>query len=549
MTSKRNKLEDLLRDLDSSAAMQQRMPDVIRERILNDVTQEASTAEVEASRKSDSAHPAHPAMDPVRRIRRWQWPALAAALAAIVMAVILPTRILRGTPAVLEDSEGKRNIQYDELVRPAGDRSAMLSMRDGSRVETRSMSEFSLERASDGGTRIRLMEGGLIVHASAENRTNLYVETKDLKALVSGAVSLVKADEEGSRIAAIGGEIRVQQGTMEKKLRSGEQVATSPLMELVPVKEELTWSRQAVEHMAMLGQAQSSLSGSPAPAARLKFAAASVRPVPISPEISNGFQCLGVDGLLWEPVGRVAATATAPRGRCTGQVADLRSVVHDAYATNRHSPPWERMAGFPPNPFNVFFQIEAVADDPEHVTKGELKLMLQTLLEDRFKARVHLETREVEGYDLTIAKSGIKFKETSVDAKAAVTTPIPQVSDRGFARTPSPCLYNGYAMRQEIYVRGKCGMEELTSYVGKLLRFPIADKTGLMGIYNIDFVLEAILSAPTEGGVRGGGNQPARQFTTPIPKALEEQLGLHLERVKIPAEFVVVDHIEQPTEN
>jgi uncharacterized protein (TIGR03435 family) len=30
---------------------------------------------------------------------------------------------------------------------------------------------------------------------------------------------------------------------------------------------------------------------------------------------------------------------------------------------------------------------------------------------------------------------------------------------------------------------------------------------------------------------------------------LEEQLGLHLERGKVPVEFVVVDHIEQLTEN
>jgi len=98
-------------------------------------------------------------------------------------------------------------------------------------------------------------------------------------------------------------------------------------------------------------------------------------------------------------------------------------------------------------------------------------------------------------------------------------------------------------------------MGELTSYLSKLLTLnsvtpPIADKTGLMGIYDIDFVFEAILSvAPTGGGVRGAGGQQARQFTTPIPKALEEQLGLHLERVKVPAEFVVVDHIEEPTPN
>ena len=78
----------------------------------------------------------------------------------------------------------------------------------------------------------------------------------------------------------------------------------------------------------------------------------------------------------------------------------------------------------------------------------------------------------------------------------------------------------------------------------------IADKTGLMGIYNIDFVLEPIyLLAPTGGGVRGEGSPGVRQFTTPISKALEEQLGLHLERARVPAEFVVIDHIEAPAEN
>src|SRR6185436_882731 len=197
-----------------------------------------------------AADSARPVIVAVRRTQIWQWPAVAAVVVAIIMAVILPTRNLQGAPAVLEDSEGKRNIQYDELVRPAGDRSAMLSMRDGSRVETRSMSEFSLERTDDGGTRIRLKEGGLIVDASAENRANLYVQTKDITALVSGAVSLVKAEEEGSRIAAIVGEIRVQQGTTEKKLTPGQQVASNPKMETISVKEELAWSHQAVEHVA-----------------------------------------------------------------------------------------------------------------------------------------------------------------------------------------------------------------------------------------------------------------------------------------------------------
>lgn len=277
-------------------------------------------------------------------------------------------------------------------------------------------------------------------------------------------------------------------------------------------------------------------------AARPKFAAASVRPLPVGPpQINNGLKCLGVDGTV---------SATARRGRCTGE-ADLAGLVLAAYGTD---PPivfvtgGTRITGIPDS-LRGRFQIEAVADDTEHVTERELKLMLQTLLEDRFKARVHLENREVDGYVLTIAKSGIKFKETSVDEKASATTLTPA---QALAQSRERCQYNGRLARPiEIFVRGKCGMKELSSYVKMLLPLNIADKTGLMGIYDIDFVLEPVyLSPPTEGnGVRGGGAGGGRQFTTPIPKALEEQLGLHLELGKIPTEFVVIDHIEEPTPN
>ena len=277
-------------------------------------------------------------------------------------------------------------------------------------------------------------------------------------------------------------------------------------------------------------------------AARPKFAAASVRPLPVGPpQINNGLKCLGVDGTV---------SATARRGRCTGE-ADLAGLVLAAYRTDLpivFVTEGTRITGIPDS-LRGRFQIEAVADDTEHVTERELKLMLQTLLEDRFKARVHLENREVDGYVLTIAKSGIKFKETSVDEKASATTLTPaQALDQARER----CQYNGRLARPDtIFVRGTCEMKELSNYVSKELGpVNIADKTGLMGIYNIDFVLEPVyLDSTGAGGRGGGGQQTRRQFTTPIPKALEEQLGLHLERTKIPVEFVVVDHIEQPTPN
>jgi uncharacterized protein (TIGR03435 family) len=269
---------------------------------------------------------------------------------------------------------------------------------------------------------------------------------------------------------------------------------------------------------AQIAAAQSTDAG----AARPKFAVASVRPVPMSPLVVNGFKCLGIDG-LWVVVG--GAPVSPAQGRCAGDVVDPSQLVYAAYSSSSRSwTPLSRITGIPPRLADLSFQINAVADNPERVTKGELKLMLQTLLEDRFKARVHLETREVDGYVLTVAKSGIKFKETSGDQSCGVGDASP---------------------------KGKCRMETLSTWMTLRLGYlPIADKTGLTGIYDINLSLEEIPMggpAPTRGA--GGVTPPPRQFTTPLPKAVEDQLGLQLERGKVPVEYVVVDHIEALTDN
>jgi uncharacterized protein (TIGR03435 family) len=260
-------------------------------------------------------------------------------------------------------------------------------------------------------------------------------------------------------------------------------------------------------------------------AARPKFAAASIRPVEMSPLIVNGFKCLGSDG-LWVLAGGISAPPA--RGRCVGDVVELPTLLFGTYSSN--FAPWTPLTppmGLTRNIAIMNFQINAVAENPERVTKAELRLMLQSLIEDRFKARVHLETRQLDGYVLTIAKSGIKFKEASGDQTCGGLN----------ARPPN--------------WRGKCRMETLTTFMSLALAYlPVADKTGLTGLYDINLLLEEIPSnlPPGERGVAGPGPQP-RQFTTPLAKALEDQLGLHLERGKVPVEHVVVDHIEAPTEN
>ena len=69
---------------------------------------------------------------------------------------------------------------------------------------------------------------------------------------LDGAVSLVNASQQGSRVGVIEGEVRVLDGKVETKLRPGEQLTTSATIAQRPLAEDLTWSRNANAHLAVL---------------------------------------------------------------------------------------------------------------------------------------------------------------------------------------------------------------------------------------------------------------------------------------------------------
>jgi hypothetical protein len=210
-----------------------------------------------------------PDAEPVK-FRSLRLPMLAVAATVVLLAVVSPVLVrsivLRagGVRAVVIEGALSRvagekanplqtgqQIGPGELIRSIGDKGAVIALADGSRVEMRSESELLLERAED-GVRIRLNKGGVIVNAARQRRGHLYVQTNDVTVSVVGTVFLVNAEEEGSRVAVIEGEVRVQHGAAERKLRPGEQVATGPSMEPQPVKEEISWSRNAAAHVALL---------------------------------------------------------------------------------------------------------------------------------------------------------------------------------------------------------------------------------------------------------------------------------------------------------
>ncbi len=192
---------------------------------------------------------------------------------------------------------------------------------------------------------------------------------------------------------------------------------------------------------------------------------------------------------------------------------------------------------------SVLYQIQAVAPNPSRVTKAELQEMLRTLLRDRFMLQVHRETREVEGFRMTVAGGGVKFKETALDEQVCCPL-MPQNAGQ-----PTPPEGGIVPMM----LKGRTRMIPFASSLSQLLANetgvygpPIADKTNLPGVYDITLLLD--MSVPFMAGGRGGGGG-LRQFNPPIPMALERQLGLHLEPARVLVEFVFIDHIERPTKN
>jgi ferric-dicitrate binding protein FerR (iron transport regulator) len=172
---------------------------------------------------------------------RSRWPLVAAAAAVVLVAIGVAVVRQRSHDPLFRVVEGQ--VETNAPIRTGLD-SAVLALADESRIEMRAQSELWLERAAD-GVRIRLSRGSIIVNAAEQRRGHLYVQTRDVGVSVVGTVFLVSADEEGSQVAVIQGEVDVQQGAVKRTLLPGEQVASASTMFRFPLVTEVAWSRRA----------------------------------------------------------------------------------------------------------------------------------------------------------------------------------------------------------------------------------------------------------------------------------------------------------------
>jgi uncharacterized protein (TIGR03435 family) len=494
---------------------------------------------------------------PVRAARRKQWLAAVAAAAAIAIAVVLPTRIVQSAPALLEDANGTRRIQYGEIVRPSGGASAILSMPDGPRVELRSESELSLERTDD-GTRIHLNKGGVIVDATAQHSGNVSVQTKDLMASVSGAVSLVKTEEQGSRVATISGEVRVPQDLTLMRLRPGEQIATNPEVKSLPVIEQVAWSRQAEAHVARLQQSQQAVP----PKSQLAFEVVSIRPsgpaAPSAPGARGGggdansrptkegcsFTSMGYTEqldprrfavtrvTLFHLIAWAYTVPTEPSRYPTTRTCGLASSLGlisggpDWIKTDM----WDIQASIPEGLF---------ANKPT-LFEPKLQQMLQTLLEERSELVIRRETRDLPVYLLKVGKNGTRFNGhgenyqrmmiLDSDGKIRPASELPPPPDGGFS-----IIGNRFFDAQNVSMKNFA--DNLFGIDGR----PVLDRTGLAGRYDFHFYRDGPtpISSPTDLG----------NALTNLKSDAVRAMGLELEESQMSFEVWVIERAEKPSEN
>jgi uncharacterized protein (TIGR03435 family) len=173
-------------------------------------------------------------------------------------------------------------------------------------------------------------------------------------------------------------------------------------------------------------------------------------------------------------------------------------------------------------------------------------LMLQSLLEDRFKLQVERQTREAPVYNLVIAKGGLKMKadeELSLPSRPGAGTPPPS---GGTWEAPRGNLTINFRNRPP-YNRSLEGravpMEKLVHQLLSFTDRPIIDRTNLKGLYNIR------IGWSSEDA--GSGDSPLTRMSPSVGpeffRALQEQLGLRLESAKGPVDFLVIKSVQKPS--
>jgi uncharacterized protein (TIGR03435 family) len=264
----------------------------------------------------------------------------------------------------------------------------------------------------------------------------------------------------------------------------------------------------------------------------------SVSAVAQSPNSKPAFEVVSVKP---NTTGRNAGIAQQPGGRFVATEITLKRLMQYAYRGN------QQFIGGPAWLDTDRWDIEAKAAEGTVLPRAglldmaappdALALMVQSLLENRFKLKSHTETRELPLYELVVAKGGARVK-LSEDP------------------TPAASLVGGGGGRGGVLPRGgirignndfEAAAQSISILAAAMSALfsdrPVIDKTGLKGLYDIK------LQWDRDAGLNANPAAASAVSGPSLPAALEEQLGLRLQSAKGPLPVLVIDSVERPSDN
>jgi uncharacterized protein (TIGR03435 family) len=269
----------------------------------------------------------------------------------------------------------------------------------------------------------------------------------------------------------------------------------------------------------------------------LTFEVASVKASP--PRPPNGLIRVGCTG----------GPGTKDPVRWACQNMTVLNLISNAYNLKRYQMPSDNFEAD---------RYEITATMAVGTTREQFREMLKNLLKERFKLTVHFAKKEVAGYELVVAKGGVKMKEAepakdNPDGGRTRGREGPLQRDKeGFpilARGEDTMAIMGGKAR---WVSPQCTIDQIANMMVNQLNAPVTDATGLTGKYDVNMFWEA--SGFSNGVLRAApasAEPVASELSGPtIFTALQDQLGLRLQSKKTSIEALVIDHLEKvPTEN
>jgi uncharacterized protein (TIGR03435 family) len=244
-----------------------------------------------------------------------------------------------------------------------------------------------------------------------------------------------------------------------------------------------------------------------------------------SPSLPSTFDVISIRETKPIPPFSVGSVNLPHSGRFSATNYSAMILIQVAYGLSytqiSEVPDWVRSARFEiraqADP-SVDDRLAKLSDDDAMLEKQH---MLQKLLSDRFKLKVHTTTKTLPAYALALAKGGPKLRGASIDDSSPVQANVPHpIEERSSARGSE-------------YLAHGASMELLAAHLTGQVGMTVVDETGLTERF--DFTL-----------------QFSGQLDSDWPSiftALPEQLGLRLQPIKGPVPFLVIDEIEKPSEN